>query len=398
MDKRKKQKGKTKIMRLSRFIFFIYCIFAIFVSCSKNDNIKEEKIISVECITPQEKLFENIIKVFGNIEPVEYADISARIEGVLERRFVNEGEKFKKGEVLFQIDKVKAENKFKSAEEELKVAEANLKKAQLDLEILRITLDKANLDYQRAKELIQQQAISQDRFENYELNWKKTHANFNQAEAIVAISVANRDRAKTNLEIARKELNDSSEMALFDGVVTTEYREEGEFLKIGDKVIRVQNDNNLEAVGYLSAEFYHDIEPGKTIARIKSDVVCEEIITYKSPDIDTKTRTFKIKIKIPPNKNFIVGSLCLIEVITEKRKAIGLPSNTILERSGGKKTIFRINNNIAEELEVKTGIEQDSMVEIVEPEIGNMKIVSEGQTLIANGDKVKIISDPQIQN
>ncbi|HOK04891.1 MAG TPA: efflux RND transporter periplasmic adaptor subunit [Victivallales bacterium] len=364
------------------------------MSCSKNDNIKEEKIISVECITPQEKLFENIIKVFGNIEPVEYADISARIEGVLERRFVNEGEKFKKGEVLFQIDKVKAENKFKSAEEELKVAEANLKKAQLDLEILRITLDKANLDYQRAKELIQQQAISQDRFENYELNWKKTHANFNQAEAIVAISVANRDRAKTNLEIARKELNDSSEMALFDGVVTTKYKEEGEFLKIGDKVIRIQNDENLEAVAYLSSEFYPYIKPGETIARIKSGNVCEEEkISYKSADIDTKTRTFKIKIKIPPNKNFISGSLCLIEIITERKNAIGIPSNTILEKNKGVKTIFKINNNIAEEIEVKTGIEHGDMVEIVEPEIRNLKIVSEGQALLASGDKVKIISE-----
>jgi len=386
-------------MKITKFILFICCIFAIFAiltSCLKNDSDNRDKaIISVECVKPEERLFENVIRVFGNIEPVEYADISARIEGVLERRFVSEGERFKKGDILFQIDKIKAENEVKSAEEELKVAEANLQKAQLDLEILRLTFEKANLDYNRAKELIQQQAISQDKFEIYELNWKKTHANFKQTEAIVAISLANRDRAKTNLEIARKQLSDSTEIAVFDGVVTAEYKEEGEFLKIGDKVIRIQNDKNLEAVAYLSSEFYPYIKPGETLARIKTEIVCEEKITYKSPDVDMKTRTFKIKIKIPPTENFISGSLCLIEIITEKRNAIGIPSNAILEKSGGKKSIFRINNNIAEEIEVKTGIEQENMVEIVEPDIRNMKIVSEGQTLLKSGDKVKIISESQ---
>ncbi len=396
----KKRKKGMKIIFFGFRFSMVLAIFATITACAKKNENFGEKTVSVEVTGAKERLFEKLITVHGTVEPSEYADLSARVEGYLEHRFVEEGDVFKKNDDLFQIDKTNIERQLKAAEEDLKVAEAELNKAKIDLEILKITFDKAQTDYERAKKLISENAISKDKFEVYELTWKKSDANVKQGEAILALSIANRDKAKSYLEIAKKRLSDCCEKAPFDGVVTQEYKQQGEFIKIGEKIIRVEKSEVLEAVAYLSSEFYFEIKPANTKARVKSGKAQTETeIYYKSPDIDTKTRTFKIKIKLPKDKGFVSGGLCLIEIIAEARTSWGVPSKAILERTEGKKTLFHIKDSgIAEEIAIQTGIEQDSWIEILEPDVRNMNIVTEGNFLLKNGDKVRIITDNKTQN
>ncbi|HPN84105.1 MAG TPA: efflux RND transporter periplasmic adaptor subunit [Victivallales bacterium] len=378
----------------NKSLFFILIGVSILVVSCRKDNRNIEKNVSVQFSIPEQKLFEKIVRVHGNIEAREYAELSSRVEGVVDLRPVDEGGSFKKGDVLFQIDKIALENELLSATEDLKVVESNVFKSEIGVEIAKLQMEKAEIDYKRAVKLRQEKVISEDEYERQELYWKKALADLKQSEASLAHSKALRDKAKSNLEIAKKNLSDSIVRADFDGIVSAEFKEVGEYADKAKPVLHVENPASLEAIAFVGSDYYHLIEKDSTSARISiGSKTVQATVSYCAPNIDPVKRTFKIKIKIPPENGIVSGMLCDIGLIIEKKNAVGVPASSVLEREGGRKILFAWKDpGIAEEMEVVTGIEQDGWIEIQSPDLTDKKIIVEGQWLLNNGDKIKAAS------
>ena len=384
---------RTYVNHITYVVFL--CVIVLFCSCGKKEK-RSKPPVNVEVAKPRYLKFQKKIRVQGNIEPKEYANICVRLDGVLENLMVDEGDRIKKGAMLFQCDKVNLENEVEVAEQNVNVAKTEETKALIQLEIEKIKLEKGGIDFDRAKKLIKAQAISKDTYERTELLWKKAKADLKRSEAHLQHVKALVEQAQSNVKIAKKELEDSMIKSPIDGVVTFVLKELGEYAKKGDCVLRIEKPDDLEISILLSSNYYSMIEKGKSKAIIYSlggDKLMESIISYCSPSIDPTSRTFEIKIDLPKDKKLVSGMLCSIDLLFIEKMAYGVPTEAVMTRSGNRAIIFLLNQGKAEELEIKCGIIDNNYTEIKDLVDKNISVIVQGQSFLDDGTPVKIINN-----
>ena len=375
----------------------VVCSAFMLTGCGKKKEKKvESRAVRVSVQKMQQRVFKRQIPVQGTVEPIEHAVISAKIGGTVEILKVSGGSILKKGDVLFGIDRQILKNQVTMREDEIKVKEAELASAKANLESVRLSEHKAVLDFNRAQKLLKSRAISESDFDAYETAYKKAKTDTMIANADIANAAAQLKQAQSNLTIARKNLDDSVQRAPYDSVVTATYVEENEYVSGGQKILHLENQTKREIVCYISAVYYNDIVVDKTPVEIflNNKKVCDAVITYRAPSIDSASRTFKIKAEIPDKVSLVSGNLCNVNIILEARKAYGLPSDAILLRANNRQIIFGLGeNNYAESFNVKTGIVDSGYTEIVNGgKFNDREFVVVGQNFVNAGSLLQVIN------
>ncbi len=361
----------------------------------------KNKIVRVSLAKMPEMNFRQRIPVQGTVEPVEFASLSSRTEGTLDILNVDEGDVVKKGQLLFQIDRQNLENEVTVAQRALEVCESEVKTARINLELAKIKLKKATIDYNRAQTLRKSNAVSQDSYEAAELAAKEAEAECAKSESLLQIADALVGKQRNSLSIAQKNLADSEIKAPFDGIITDKFVERGEFVKGGTQIIRLEDQKRLEVVCLISALHYPSILPGKTRAVFALDNMPagEAVVSYRAPNVDPLSRTFKIKILLPEDTKLVSGLMCSVDLLIQERGGFGLPSDAIQLRDNGSQVAFADKDGIAEQVVVKTGIVDGNFTEVLNAEeLKGRRFVVSGQTFINPGDKLSILKelDPNV--
>ncbi|MBS1371497.1 MAG: efflux RND transporter periplasmic adaptor subunit [Lentisphaeria bacterium] len=355
-----------------------------------------EREIRVTLQPLQKRIFRHQIPVQGTVRPVEYATISAKISGTLELLKVDEGDVRKKGDILFGIDRQILKNQVTVREDEIKVKQAELESAKIALQSAKILEDKATLDYKRFLSLWSSKATSQSEFETYETNYKKAETDVNNAKAAILNAEAQLKQAEGNLVIARKNLDDSVVRAPFDCVVTDKYVEENEYVVTGQNILKLENPEEQEVICYISAGYYDLVKAGSTPVRFSLDGVDKGkgVVTYKAPSIDPESRTFKFKVRVPPEITLVSGTLCDLSIILEEKEAYGLPADALLLRANNRYIAYAVDKeNRARSFDVARGIVDGKYCEILNAaDLLNERFVVTGQTFVNNGSLLRPIN------
>ena len=368
--------------------------------CSKEQKKQvEERSTRVTLEPLQKRIFRRQIPVQGTVWPVEYATISAKISGTLELLKVDEGDVRKKDDVLFGIDRQVLKNQVTMREDEITVKNAELESARIALESAKISERKATLDYERFLTLWQSKATSQTEFETYETAYKKAKTDVRNAQAAIANAEAQLKQAQSNLVIAEKNLDDSIVKAPFDCIITDKYVEENEYVTAGQNILKLENQKNLEVICYISAVYYDQVEAGRTPVRFMLDGVDKgrAVVTYKAPSIDPESRTFKLKMLVPPEVKLVSGTLCDISIILEAKEAYGLPADALLLRANDRYIVYAIGpDNRAKSFDVVRGIVDGKYCEVLNAtELLKERFVVTGQTFVNNGSLLREIKTKQ---
>lgn len=396
--------------------------------CDKKVVKTGEKTTRVHVSKMEKRLFQERIPLQGTVQPVEFAVISAKISGTLEKLEASEGQNIKKGGMLFGIDRQILKNQVVVKKDEIKVREAALDSARIALDVARINLDVARndlqisninseqskRDFERADNLKKTKAISDSSWESADTDFKKAQmavksaaaavnnaeASVRNAEASVRNAEAQLKQAQSNLAIAEKNLEDSAIAAPFDCVVFETYVEENEFVSTGQKILKLENQDSLEVVCFLSAVYYNRLVPGKTAVDFidrSGKVTARSQITYKAPGVDPESRTFKIKIAVPKETQLVSGMLCELNIILTEREGFGLPEAAVLLRSGNKMIAYTVNGQKrAESVDIRRGIIDEGYAEILNAkELADKRFVVAGQTFINNGS---LLVEAQTEN
>ncbi|MCP3660871.1 MAG: efflux RND transporter periplasmic adaptor subunit [Bacteroidetes bacterium] len=166
MNKKSEQKMNFK-EKLKLFIGGIFVLLAISITLyflreeNKNKTKKSNKIYAT---------YKNIIQkevIFGTIQPLKEIAIKPRISGILEKIYVHEGSKIKKGTPIARIKPLPNPK--------------NIEKAKTDYNVAKLNKELAYKEYIRAKRLIKDHIISKQNFQNLESNYKKANENLKAA-------------------------------------------------------------------------------------------------------------------------------------------------------------------------------------------------------------------------
>ena len=320
---------------------------------------------------PRQMEFVQKIRVQANVESQESAEISSRTSGNLDLIPVGEGDRVKKGDLLFQVDRI-------------------------NLNLARTVRDKAKVDLDRAERLKTSQAVSMDAYERAKLSFDQADAEIAKAEAQAGFAAARVEQEKAHLETAEKSLSDSIIRAPFAGVITLTDKDRDEYVKDGTVILKIENPDRLQLVTMISSNYYNQVIPGKTTAKILSasgKELAELPVTFRSPAVDPLSRTFTVKIAVPKSLEFVSGQLYEVDLILRRVEGRGIPNEAVLTRAGNRKAVFVVTpQQKAAEITVKTGIVDGSWTMLRDPEVlKDQPVIVEGQSFLEPGEPVEVI-------
>ena len=347
----------------------------------------------VVVMQPKRMEFVQKILVQGNVETKEKVEISSRVSGTIDFMSAGEGDMVKKGDTLFQVDRVKLENDVKGQKHKLSVAEAELKIAEINGDLARKVAEKAQSDFNRSEQLRKAEAVSADAHERALLTLREAEAGVLKADAQTNFSRAKVGQAQAELEIAEKNLADSQSRTPIGGKVIVKKKDPGEFVNTGEILYRIENPDRLEVVMMISAVYYDRIVPGRTEAVIygrDNTVASRGVVRFRSPAIDALSRTFTVKVDLPEKAGFVSGQLCRVDLILEKTEGYGVPNTAIFDRRNDRRSLFVVRDGKAESVDVKTGIIDGAWTMLADPgALEGAPVVIEGQAFLESGEKVE---------
>lgn len=201
--------------------------------------------------------------------------------------------------------------------------------------------------------------------------------------------------ARYDQENARLNLDKMNIIAPFDGVIvdlphyTSDVRVEQNkpIVSIMDYA-RMYMDINLpeSAIGYVRGEqpvyITHYTLPGDTVRGLISEL---------SPAISTETRTFKGKILIQNDGlRLRPGMFVKADIIVDQADSALIIPKEVIQQNRRRKFVYIVDKNTALLREIKTGLEDDTNIQILEGLNEHDNLVTKGFETLKENSKVKI--------
>lgn len=199
-----------------RILFCVFCLALTACSEPEKENAEVIRAIAWTKVEPTNNL--QVRRLSGVIHAVEATNLSFQVGGRAELVKVKLGDTVKAGDVLAQLEQRSFLLKKQSST-------ANLQKAKA-------SLVEAKNDYERYAQLLTKGLISQSGYD-------KSKSAFETALSAV-------DLATTELEISRKDIQDSVLTAPYNGKITKRILEPSMQVSAGQSVLEIEGDNGLE--------------------------------------------------------------------------------------------------------------------------------------------------------
>jgi HlyD family secretion protein len=352
---------------------------------------RDEETLAVQTAKADRQKIVQKVSATGKIQPKTQVKISADVSAKITRLAVAEGEWVEEGQFLVELDR----ERYVAAVES---AEANVRSAQANATLVRQNMNRTEKELKRAKELIALEMESQ--------------ANYDAIEAAHQVEVARYDsaldqaeQAKATLKQARDDLSKTTIYAPMAGTISDLNKEQGE-IAIGsqfqeDVILVISDLSEMEAQVNVDENDIVSVAIGQE-AEIEVDALLDQILKGVVSEIsnsaniaaggsaDQKTE-FEIKVTIiDPPETLRPGMTAAAEVFTKSNDtALSVPIQCVAlrtvdqlaipgedqaeadsvytaDRDGFVEVVFCIEEGKAIARQVKTGIQSDEHIEILE--------------------------------
>ncbi len=370
------------------------------------------------------------VSATGKIQPEVEVKISSEVSGeILELPF-KEGQQVKKGDLLVKVNPDLIQSALSRTQASYKNVRANLEQAEA-------TLKQAKADYDRSKSLFDKGVISR-------ADWDRAIAAFETAQAGRSSAYYGVQSAGASVNEARDNLSRTTIYAPMSGTISLLNVELGERVvgtqqMAGTEILRVANLNNMEVEVDVNENDIVKVNIGDTTivevdAYLKKQfkgIVTEIANSAAGTLAADQVTNFKVKVRIIEESYadlteekpeayspFRPGMTATVDIITDKRESsIAVPISAIViktDTSSVKKTygnkivttdtsssveeekfecVFVNENSIAKLRVVKTGIQDDTNIEIVSGLKEGDKIITGPYNLVSKtlkpGEKVE---------
>lgn len=353
--------------------------------------------VNVKTAVVEQRMFEDKALVSAKMESVRQEQIVAPFGARLLRYDVAEGDRFKAGQVLAELDTTDVEKQAREAESALKVAEAQqvqarhpatleeLAQAEADRSATQAAADAADKKLERYRMLFDQGGFSKADLEAAQSEQARAQADLQGAIARLAalknpdprklaVYDAQVEQARVAAENARHTVADGRLTASFDGVVLQKIPQEGSYLQPGTPVLVIASPNRLQVLADLSEQDIGGVAVGQS-ADVQwagqPDKTWQATVTRVAPAV-TKSKEHETENVIQVYLGFAQNPEGLLAGATvdvtihriASHQALLVP-NEVLLGSGADRTAFVVTGNRARLRTVKTGYANELYTEVL---------------------------------
>jgi len=304
----------------------------------------------------------------GTFMPYDETTISAEGAGPIEQIAVEEGVRVKAGQVLVVQDTTKATLAVQQADALLAQARANFARAKADLE--------------RKQLLLNDKTIPQNQFDSFK-------AQYDGAAAAV-------DAAETALALARRQLEDLTTRAPYDGVIKEKRVSLGTYVRGGDAMLVIMRVDPLKLQFELPEKYASRVHEGMavraSVAALPGETIAGTVRTV-FPSLSVQSRSVRVEATVA-NRGYRLkpGFFASVKVPLESLGgSVAIPRAALVRREGTEH-VFVVRGDRAELVPVQTGAESADLVEVVVGLTETDPVVVEGAQTLQPGDRVKVRS------
>ena len=235
---------------------------------------------------------------------------------------------------------------------------------------------------------IRQRELEFEAAERLQLDGFISDAELAAAEALLEAARAGRERIV--LDIQRTRVS-----APFDSVVHDRVVEIGDYVAIGDPLVRLVDTDPLIVVGNINEKDIGALEIGsKGLTRVLDGPEVEGTIRYLAPVADESTRSFRVELAVPnPDRKILVGTSAELILGAEEITAhIISPGLLTLADDGTVGVMVVDDKDRAQFIGIELVASADDGVLVAGlPE--TVRIISVGQNYVTDGQAVAPVED-----
>ncbi len=424
---------------------------------------EDDNILVTSAEVTTETIIETV-SASGKVQPEIEVKLAADVSGEVVELYVKEGDVVKKGDLLAKINPEIYVSALDRMNASLNSSKANFESARSRFKQSESQYLKTELTYNRNKKLFDEGVISASEFEAVKSAYEVAKAEVEAARQSISAAQFGIQSAEASLKESRENLNKTSIFAPVNGTISKLSIEKGERvvgteMMAGTEVMRLANLNEMEVNVDVSESDIIRVHVGDT-ASVEIDAYLNRsflgVVTAIAnsatvlPGMSTDQVTnFEVKVRIirdsysdlipddkPNHSPFRPGMSATVEIQTRKSfNVTAVPIQAVTTRDTTLKAsskeisskrdeeedtgsnqevpaesaskpgevsecVFVLENNVATLRKVKTGIQDNQNIEILEG-LKPGEVVVTGpynavSRLLKDGDKVKVVTREEL--
>jgi RND family efflux transporter MFP subunit len=364
-----------------------------------------EMVRQVRVIPAAETQAARVVSASGTLAADDQIILGTKVVGRLGEISVDLGSRVKKGQAIARVDPSDYRLRVEQAEAALQQARVRLglppsgNSDQVNIEQTATVrqaaaiLKEARLSHERMVELWDRKLIARAELDAAVSQLAVADGRYQDAIEEVRNRQAILVQRRSEHEIARQQLADTTIVSPIDGAVSERQAAVGQYLPAGAPVVTLvrthplrlrlavpEREAGLVRVGQI-VDLTVEGDPNKYQGRV----------ARLSPAIAENNRTLMIEAEVPNGQAALrPGSFAKADIVIESgQRIVTVPADSIVNFAGIEK-VLTVANNAAVEKRVRTGRRINNQVEIVEGIRAGEQVVVQPGNLI-NGEPVQVI-------
>ena len=310
------------------------------------------------------------VTLVGTVEPWKRSVVASEVEGLVQAFPAEEGMAVTRGQLLASLRTDTLRIRFDSASALYREAAARYQRAKRDLNRIRVLFK---------RELV-------------------TQKDFDDALAEETALKERLSQLGADIRQVRDSLNKSKILAPFDGWITQEFTEVGQWVEEGGAIIEMVDLSRVQVEIPLPERYVSNVQTRDPVTATFDGLPAFEAqgrVFSLVAQADRNARTFPIKVEIP-NPDLAIKSGMVSRVtfqVGRPHQGFMVPKDALVLR-GGNEFVFQVNGGTVEQIPVTAVLHVEDLVEITGQVREGMTVVVEGNERLFPGQPVRVLDAP----
>ena len=322
---------------------------ALLSGCGANtEEVSQDRVEQVRTTPLAYQEVSRQIELSTTLQGYEEMNISPSLTGIIEKIYVEVGDRVRKGDTLVRMD-------------------------QNQLNTTRLAYANLQIEMNRVEMLLESEAISQQTYDQTKLSFDQTAESLRFLEENTFV------------------------LAQYDGVISAKSYEDGELYAGAQPILRLTQINELKAYVNVPETYFPLVKKGMKV-NVYSDIYPDKVfpatIEIVYPTIDPASHTFTLKLRIPNSSELIRPGMYVSTVLDLGRtEALVVPYQAVLRLIGSNnRYVFVDEGGVAKRVFVEIGERHDQTIEISSDslKVGD-PIVTTGQAKLVDGVRLNVV-------
>lgn len=411
---------KKKVISILVLILVVVFAFQGIRSLKKNKGIEaKEEIRNVKTQKIKSGSISAEVEFPGNLKAKTQVAVFPKTGGRVSSVNVNVGDKVTAGQLLYTLDTAELEANLQAQNAGLQAANANLEKtsdsglaqqvsqAEQSLQKAQVRFNDVKDNYDKMQKLYAAGAIAKKelddaktQYDNASIDLNADQTNLNllldkigpQNTKAAAAQVAQSQAGVNSVQI---QINNAKITSPISGIVAAKDVEVGQMAGGQSGSVTVIDSTSVTAEITVPDKMLGRLQVGQSIPVVVSALENKEmpgVIETISPEANSKDNSYIVKIKVDnANGEIKSGMFAKVSLQAESKDNVLIVPNQAIKIENGVNYIYTVENGKIKKVSVNTGISNNKFTEVSGNIKENNDIITEGQSILADGEKVNIV-------